>query len=317
MIQEERIKNLNHEELHSGEYILYWMQSSVRAECNHTLEFAIRKSNDLNQPLIAFFGITSNYPEANLRHCTFLFEGLKDASERLEERGVPLIARKISPQEGTIALSREASMVIVDRGYTKFLRRWRRSVADAISCPLVQVESDVVVPIEEASDKEEYAARTIRPKIKDVLDRYLVPLKKTELENTYNGEEQKSLDLSNPRELAENLGIDSSVKPVEEFIGGLTQAREHLKSFIETRLDDYDELSNDPSKEYQSNLSPYIHFGHINPLEIALKVDETESPGKESFLEELIIRRELAINYVYYNPDYDSLQGLPDWAKKT
>jgi deoxyribodipyrimidine photo-lyase len=64
-------------------------------------------------------------------------------------------------------------------------------------------------------------------------------------------------------------------------------------------------------------MSPWLHFGQISPLVIALKVMKTQSPGKEAYLEELIIRRELAMNYTYYNPFYDSFEGLNDWAKKT
>ncbi|MFW6110838.1 MAG: deoxyribodipyrimidine photo-lyase [Thermoproteota archaeon] len=317
MIQGERIKKLNDQDLQDGKYVLYWMQASVRENYNHALEYAIRKSNDVGRPLVAFFGVAPDYSEANLRHFTFLFEGLKETSNSLAERGVPLGVKEGSPMKGVLKLARMASLVVTDLGYTRLLRSWRRKVAESIPCPLIQVESEVVVPVEQASNKGEYAARTLRPKLQAILDKYLKPLSKTELEKTYEGKEFASLNLSDPRKLAEKLKIDHTVKPVKKFRGGYSQAKALLEEFMENKLDDYDELRNDPAKEYQSGLSPYLHFGHISPLEIALKIDGTDSPGKDAFLEELIIRRELAINYVYYHPDYDSLEGLPDWAKKT
>ena len=317
MIQEDRIKRLDDQDIQDGKYVLYWMQASVRENYNHALEYAIRKSNDLERPLVVFLGVALDYPEANLRHFIFLFEGLKEARKSLEQRGIPLIVKEGLPVEEVPGLAQEASVVVTDRGYTRLLKSWRKKVAESIPCPLIQVESDVVVPVEQASNKEEYAARTLRPKLKDILDRYLNPLRKTELENQYKGKDFVSLNLSNPRKLAEKLEIDHTVKPVETFRGGYSQAKALLEEFMETKLDDYGELRNDPAKEYQSGLSPYLHFGHISPLEIAVTIDETDSPGKDAFLEELIIRRELAINYVHYQTDYDSLEGLPDWAKKT
>jgi len=317
MIQNERIKKLNDNDIQKGKFNLYWMQASVRADYNHALEYAIRKSNELNKSLIVYFGITGDYPEANLRHYVFLLEGLMQVEMDLKDRGVPLLVKKISPDEGAIELSQDASLLVTDRGYTNILRSWRRKVADQIHCPLIQVESDVIVPIEEASEKEEYAARTIRPKIKEALDKYLVPLGKTELKKKYRENIHGSIDVSDHRKAVENLGIDRSVKPVKKLVGGTGEAKKRLRFFIDKKLDQYNELRNDPTVDYQSNLSSYIHFGHISPLAIAIEVDKTDSPGKESFLEELIIRRELAINYVYYNPDYNSLDGLPNWAIET
>ncbi|NIW51018.1 MAG: deoxyribodipyrimidine photolyase, partial [Candidatus Korarchaeota archaeon] len=87
--------------------------------------------------------------------------------------------------------------------------------------------------------------------------------------------------------------------------------------FLKHKLDKYPELRNDPTQEYLSNMSPYLHFGQISPLYIALEVLATDSPGKAPYLEELIVRRELSMNFVFYNQNYDSFDGLPEWAKKT
>ncbi|NIQ17883.1 MAG: deoxyribodipyrimidine photolyase, partial [Candidatus Aenigmarchaeota archaeon] len=113
------------------------------------------------------------------------------------------------------------------------------------------------------------------------------------------------------------LHIDRNVKKTDNFHGGTEEAKKHLRDFIKYKLDDYPDLRNDPSLDYLSNMSPYLHFGQISPLYITLQIQGTDSPGKEAYLEELIVRRELSMNYVCYNQNYDSFQGLPGWTKRT
>ena len=176
MIHRERIKALNNNEMKKGAYVLYWMQASQRAEDNHALEYAVSKGNELGQPVLVFFGIAGHFPEANERQYVFMLEGLIEVKQSLEKRGIRMIVLRQSPEKGAGLLAKNASLVVVDRGYLRIQRQWRRTVAERIDCPLVQIESDAVVPIEETSPKEEYAAATIRPKIHKNLSRFLVPL---------------------------------------------------------------------------------------------------------------------------------------------
>jgi deoxyribodipyrimidine photo-lyase len=113
------------------------------------------------------------------------------------------------------------------------------------------------------------------------------------------------------------LRIDRSVKRGSTFNGGTFYAKKHLNYFLNNKLDEYEKLRNDPSLDYQSNMSPYLHFGQISPLYITLKLFDIESPGKEAYLEELIVRRELSMNYVFYNNYYDYFKGIPEWSKVT
>ena len=165
MIQKERIKTLNEKAVRKGRYVLYWMQASQRAEYNQALEYAILRANELLQPVVVFFGITDHFPEGNERHYAFMLEGLREAKQSLEKRGIQLVVRHQPPEQGVVSMAREASLVVVDRGYLKIQREWRDSASQRLNCPFIQVESDVIVPVEEASPKEEYAAATIRPKI--------------------------------------------------------------------------------------------------------------------------------------------------------
>src|SRR5919107_3910435 len=128
-IQRERIQNLNEADVKEGDYVLYWMQSSQRIEHNHALEYAVKRSNDLGQRLLVVFGLTDDYPEANLRHYAFMLEGLKDAQEALAKRGIKLVVRHGSPDEVAIEAGRDASMIVTDRGYMRPQKRWRENVA--------------------------------------------------------------------------------------------------------------------------------------------------------------------------------------------
>jgi deoxyribodipyrimidine photo-lyase len=317
VIQPARVKALNSSSLVRGSYVLYWMQASVRSEYNHALEYATREANDLRQPMVAYFGLTDDFPEANARHYHFLVKGAKEASSALEQRGIKTVIRQGPPPDGAIELARDASQVIVDRGYLPLQKEWRQKVAQAVQCPVIQVESDVVVPVEEASTKEEYSAATLRSKIHRKLDDYLQPLEETHPAVDSLGLEFESLDIADVSEVVSTMDVDQTVGRAPGFTGGNAEAQRRLKEFISDKLDSYDELRNDPTEDFLSGMSPYLHFGQISPLYIALQVGATDSPGKGAYLEELIVRRELSMNFIHYNQQFRSLAGLPDWCRKT
>ncbi len=303
--------------------MLYWLQSSQRATYNLALNYAISKANELDKPLLVCFGLAKTFPEANLRHFRFLLEGLKDAELQLQNLGITLVVLDESPELAIPAVAKDACFVVVDRGYLRLVKQWYQHVAHRLTCPLVQVEDNVVVPIETASPKEEYSAATLRPKIHRQLPIFsaasTIPLvlKRQSLNLQYPSLND-SLNLTNLDRLLDSLGIDKSVSAAS-FTGGTTQAQKHLTQFTKTKLSQYPEQKNDPTKDFTSNLSPYLHYGQISPLEVAQQVlhAEASEAAKAVFLEELIVRRELAINYVHYNPTYDSFEGLPNWAKNT
>ena len=317
MIQNERISKLNQKRISSGSYVLYWMQASQRSRCNHSLEFAIREANDHNEPILVYFGLTERYPEANERHYRFMLEGLKEVQSSLRQRKIQMVIGHESPVDGAVRLSKKASQVVCDYGYLKIQRRWRQYLAQNTNCPCLQMESDIVVPVEQASSKEEYTAATLRPKIRKLLPRYLVPLEEQEPRLTSLHLDFDSLDLTDIEETVAKLDIDRSVSRTDSFQGGTSHAEQRLEEFISEKLDQYPELRNNPTTNYLSNMSPYLHFGQISPLYIALKVLKAENPNSGAFLEELIIRRELSINFVFYNQNYDSFNGLPRWVRDT
>jgi len=316
-MQNEHIISLNNKAPKKGQYVLYWMQAAQRAEYNHALEHAIAIANKQNLPLVTVFGITDNYPDANLRHYHFMLEGLKDTNAKLKKRGIKLVVKHQSPELAATELAANATQVITDAGHTHIQKKWRQYAAKHIDCRLEQVETNLIVPITEASNKENFSAGTLRPRINRQLDKYLVKPKHLKLKNTNLDMQFESVDIEDAEKVLSKLNIDKTVKPVKQFKPGTTQAKKTLKDFMKNKLDDYDKNRNNPCLDATSNMSPYLHFGQISPLYIALKILETDSPSKDAFLEQLIIRRELAYNFVYYNQNYDKIDSLPPWAQTT
>jgi deoxyribodipyrimidine photo-lyase len=173
-----------------------------------------------------------------------------------------------------------------------------------------------VVPVETASPKEEYSAGTIRRKIQKELDYFMIPLEENLPEKSSLEMDFPKFNLENIKKSVERLKLNENLSPCI-FKGGTRNALELFQVFLENKLDKFADLRNDPSEDYLSNMSPYLHFGQISPLFMALEVSKTNSPGKDAFLEELIIRRELSMNLAHYNDDYNKFDCLPDWAKKT
>ncbi|OJF93833.1 deoxyribodipyrimidine photo-lyase [Alkalibacterium sp. 20] len=316
----DRIKNLNPNETADKPYVVYWMQASQRTEYNHALEYAIAQANELDKPLLVYFGLTADFPEANARHYTFMLEGLQDVKAELSARGIAFIVQLTSPEKGAVAWAEDAALLIVDRGYLRIEREWRDRVAHAVSCPFIQVETNVIIPVEVASDKEEYAARTIRSKIHKQLDAYTEPLPQTDVVHASLDLDlpYEKVDISDISSLIDELDCDQSVPAVEWIKGGTPQAKKRLSHFIENNLPDYDEKRNQPGLAITSDMSPYLHFGQISPLYMYEQLaDVPASENKKAFIEEFVVRRELSMNFVYYNDQYDSYVCLPDWAKET
>jgi deoxyribodipyrimidine photo-lyase len=325
VIQSERIQFLNDEEAPgSGRYVLYWMQHAQRARTNHALEFAVREANQRGLPLLAIFGITQRFPEANTRSYAFMLEGLCETQQAMAERGIRLVIRLQPPVEAVIdvasVLERPPALVVVDRGYLRIESNWRERVARRLSCPLVQVESDVIVPVETTSQKEEYAAYTIRPRIHRHLDAFLVPLEETAVQRDSLDFGYDGVELDDLEAMLDRMRINRSAARVDTFHGGYSQAQALLDDFVAHKLESYADMRNDPVQDYLSHMSPYLHFGQISPLEIARRVGGAEGVGqenKDAYLEELVVRRELSMNFCTFNPHYDSLACLPDWAQGT
>ncbi|MGM0413807.1 MAG: deoxyribodipyrimidine photo-lyase [Bacillota bacterium] len=311
-------KNINNKE----DYILYWMQNSQRLSDNRAISIAARVANLLNKKLYIIFNFISNYPESNYRHYSFMYEGIKEIHEELNNSGIRFIITIGDFRENIKKWSDNSSITFTDKGYLKPQRSWRVNLSKIITVPLVEISTDTVVPIQKVSNKEEYAAYTIRKKINKYKNEELFVWELPEINNHSDLEHITPEYFYNKDKFLSSLNLKDDLPEIKSFTGGYSQAKSKLESFVNNKLTKYQEKSNDPDLNVQSNLSPYLHFGQISPREIALFIkDEAELNSDikiEDFLEQLIIRRELSFNFVYYNKLYDSYpEALPEWAKET
>jgi deoxyribodipyrimidine photo-lyase len=313
-----RLKALNDKGPNNkGDYVVYWMQASQRTIQNDALAYAIKTANAMHKPLLVYFGITASFPQANRRHYRFMLEGMEEIERELKTMGISLLVHAQGIVKGLEPLYGHMAALVVDQGYTRHERSWRAQVAQEIPCTMTMVESNVLVPVEYASSKEEYSAATFRKKITPMIKvciqklPVLVPsVSSLDLDTPY-----ASADLSNIPALMEHLGILDKAGQCPWMQGGQVNALAILQTFIQEHLEGYGSKSKDPATTYGSHLSPYLHFGMISPVTIYHEAMKTGLPDVEPFLEELVVRRELAMNFVYYNPIYDAYEGLPAWAR--
>ncbi|OQW37271.1 MAG: deoxyribodipyrimidine photolyase [Nitrospira sp. SG-bin1] len=320
-IQPERIQHLNEKPARERGDVLYWMQQSQRAEDNHALEYAVRLANETNRSLRVVFGLMQDYPEANLRHYRFMLEGIQETQAALADRGISMTVQFGHPSDVALDMGRAASVIVCDRGYLRHQEAWRRRVAEEAECRVIQVESDVVVPVDVASRKAETAARTFRGKVQRHLDKYLIDLRQTPLHRPSRPPLQQGVRLDDIDAVLGELKVDRTVRAVTKFHrGGTAQAKSRFHDFIGHRLAGYKDHRNQPQNPRVSYMSMYLHFGQISPLYLALQVRQAPMALRAdvaSFLDELVVRRELSMNFCRFTADYDRYECIPRWAKKT
>lgn len=339
-IHPDRIRALNsHPHNPAGQYVLYWMSNSVRTIENAALEHAAYLSNKHDKPLRVTYVIDTTAQDGQPlpeRHAAFLLEGLVDVQDEMRKRNVPFaaIAEGNDLPETIASFARNATVVVTDTAYLTPGISTRKGVSQEIEVPLLAVEADVVVPVEVVSTKAEHAARTIRPKIKNNMDEYIVSIPEVSLKHqtecdiddwiSATDASLKVVDLSNIDEaLLSMQGLDRGAPRVRALVGGQKRAQSFLKTFLKEKLSAYGNGRNEPSRQLQSDMSPYLRAGNISPVDITLQTKEmtqgksTLRESEASFLEELIVRRELAVNMCWFNPGvYDIFDEIvPNFAK--
>ena len=301
-----------------GRCVVYWMHRAQRAADNPALDVAIEAGNALKKPVVVFFGLHAFVERANLRHYRFLVEGLPELAEGLARRGVGFVLRR-SPDHALLRFLTgvKPALVVGDESPLRQADGWRHTVARALRVPLWTVDADVVVP-SALLLKEQYAARTIRPRIHARLREFLVEPPSPRAAISWRlprgvAHLRPSLDV------LDGFPCDRSVSPVSGETGGRAEGLRRLRAFVRRRLDAYGEDRNHPEHDGTSRLSPYLHFGQLGPREVARAVLDAggSHAATDAFVEQLIVRRELAVNYVAFNPRYDSLDACEPWALRT
>ncbi len=283
------------------------MSREQRADYNFGLLAAARYAEDNSLALTVSFCVAPQFLEASLQAFAFMGEGLREVEGALREKNIPFRLlygeppRKISE----FAASLDAQAIFIDFDPLRIKQEWRRELLSICDAAVLEVDSRNIVPARLASSKKEFAAYTIRPKIHRLLPRFLTP--PPALRRQKGAVEFYENDYSYFDSLQKN----------SLWVGGKNAALSKLKEFLDEKLDGYATHRNDPTKNYSSRLSPYLHFGQISSLEVALAVDAADAnkESKAAFLEELIVRRELAENFCLYCADYDNENSLEPWAK--
>jgi deoxyribodipyrimidine photo-lyase len=298
--------------------IVYWMSRDQRVNDNWGLIYARLLASKNQTGLSVVFTLVNNFLGATERQYHFMLEGLKEVEINLRKLIIPFYLLLGEPEEvlPKFLTEHEISSLITDFDPLKIKRKWKKNITDKISIPFYEVDAHNIVPCLYVSQKEEFAAYTIRPKINKLLPEFLdefpiiEPVDENDLSN---------IELINWDKIFNSLNIDRSIKKVNWLKPGESAAAEMLEKFLSEKIDRYDAERNNPTIDGQSNLSPYLHFGQISAQKIALTVKQKfgNSPIAASFLEELIVRRELADNFCFFNQNYDSYEGFKDWAKES
>lgn len=297
-----------------------------RADSNHALAHAVELANESGLPVLVYEGLTCSYPYANDRLHTFILEGVPDTAQKLRELGIGyafhLRRRHSDSNDALYQLAGDAAAVVTD-DYPVFIARAHNSSVPAkLDIPYYAVDSSCIVPMTRL-EKREYAAYTIRPKIRKLLPKYLKPAPAIAVRSRFSGRIppfHTEVTPGNIAELVASCEIEHNVRPSQRFRGGSCQAALRLHHFLHRNLSRYANEKNEPTAHATSDLSPYLHFGHISSLQVALAAREHAKEHKliaDEFLEELIVRRELAFNFASYADRLDSLDVLPDWARTT
>jgi len=298
--------------------IVYWMSRDQRAQDNWALLYAQKLAIERQQQLLVVFCLVPKFLEATIRQYGFMLRGLAETFTILINKNIPCYLLQGQPHEilPQWLVHSHASLLVTDFDPLAIKKYWKDKLLPTIHIPCHEVDAHNIVPCWIASPKLEYAAYTLRPKINKLLPLFLEEIPQI-IKHPISG--VMAPPFPNFALLFSSLQINHDIKEINWLVPGSQAASLQLTSFIDNKLPYYDTQSNDPTKDKQSHLSPYLHFGQLSPQRVALSILRKKkiTPATESFLEELIIRRELADNFCFYNPHYDDVSGFHPWAQKT
>lgn len=319
-MKKERIRKLNQAEAQKGP-VLYWMDRDRRAHDNWALIAAINTAEKYEAELHVAYFIPDEFLNANRRTYTFMLKGLEETARTLVDRNIHfhMILGDPDSEIPEFIDKKDIKTIFTDFTPLRLPRSWRDKLSTSLKIPFYEVDTRNIIPCWVLSDKEEYAARTIRRKVHSKIDEYMDDFPNL---MTYKYNNQVSKEIFQTEQILSKLPVDN-IPPVDHFTPGEEAAKRKLRYFLDNQVSDYDELRNDPNQDVLSDMSPYLHFGQISSQYIVHAAREHKAiyPGAQnaidSFLEELVVRRELTDNYCYYNKNYDNFKGFKEWAQRT
>ncbi|ESO88680.1 hypothetical protein LOTGIDRAFT_125833 [Lottia gigantea] len=301
--------------------VVYWMSRDQRVQDNWAFLYAQRLALKMEVPLHVCFCLVPKFLEATIRHFEFMLKGLEEVEEECRNLDISFhlligYAKDVLPE---FVGKNKMGSVVTDFSPLRTPMSWVEDVKNNLSkdVPFCQVDAHNIVPCWEASPKCEYGARTIRNKINNQLSTYLTEFPPL-VQHKYKAKHiAQKVDW---KAAIESLEVDRTVTLPDWCKPGTNGGLETLESFLKDRIKYFNSERNKPDKEVLSNLSPWFHFGQVSVQRSIIMVKEVKSKYKESvegFLEEAIVRRELADNFCFYNKNYDNIEGAYEWARNT
>jgi len=315
MVHPERIRRLNDAPQGRGP-VIYWMSRDQRVDDNWALIHAAEEAKKAGVSLQILFCLVPSFEGACLRQYDFMLKGLQATWKRARELGMCLHVRSGHPPDLVREYVRECDggLVVTDFDPLRIKQDWKRELLEHLTVPLDEVDAHNIVPVWRVSKKQEYAARTIRPRIQRLLAEFMEPFPAVE----DLGIREQGCDPTDWDGLIRGLDVDQTVLPVHGITPGYLGGMDRMSAFMAHDLDRYDTASRDPNADGLSGLSPWLHWGQIAPQRVALEaVDLPRTEGQQAFLEQMVIRRELTDNFCLFNTHYDSIQGIPAWGRAT
>lgn len=346
MINEKRVRKLNTKEIGEG-LIMYWMNRDGRMQDNWALLYAQQIALEKQVPLLVVYNLTPGFLGGGLRQHDFKVRGLQEVHEVLITHNIPFFILSGKHTEKDIvefAHSHKVGAIVTDFFPLHISKKWTDYVAKHTEVAVYQVDAHNIIPCWIASDKREFAAHTLRPKVHKLITEFLDEfphIKKHPY--IYSSSEHKgskksasmNINVSDWKKILEDKDVNQEITKVDWCNPGYHAGMKELKHFINKKLDAYNNARNDAVIDGQFNLSPWLHYGQIAPQRVVLEVLKTsgrsihgvidhkkngsgdEGDSITAFIEEVVVRRELADNFCYYNDAYDQVEGFPEWAQKT
>ena len=334
-----------------GDYVLYWMTSARRTRSNFALDHAMARARELNRPMVLFEALRSDYPWASERHHRFVLDGMHENAQACREANI-LYYPYVEPQHGAgkgllRALAERAALVVTDDFPCFFLPKMVVAAAEQVPVLLEAVDGNGLLPMRSperafsrAFDFRRYLQKSLRPHLAmapkaDGLASHGLPAPPRLAENLTKRWPMASAALLNGSQSLEAFPIDHQVRATA-ITGGMRQGRRRLEEFVGQQLGHYAEQRN--QDHGTSELSPYLHFGHLGAHEVFQAIAQHEnwtpdslsdvtsgkrgvwwgmSESAEAYLDQLVTWRELGYGFCHYREDYARYESLPDWARKT
>ncbi len=295
--------------------VVYWMSRDQRINDNWALLKAQQEAMLHDRGLVVVFCLVDDFPHAEQRAYHFLLTGLAELQRGLAQLQISLVMVHGDPAEVLVPWLRQidAHSLIGDFDPLRIKRRWQRQIAAAVDLPFYEVDAHNVIPAWIASTKREYAAATFRPKFRRLVDDFLTEIPPPIRHPSASGVMAPPIEVNQVLTRIHNR----RAAPVSWLKPGAQAGHEAMRRALTERLPGYATRRNNPCLDGQSALSPYLHFGQISAQRLALLVTGSNlaDEDRQAFLEELLVRRELADNFCLYETEYDRFSAFPEWAR--